>query len=107
MEKGKAGECISQSIFEDGWIYGFTFGSFQYKAPFKLEARMEQVAWKKEQKISEYEAAKKAVSDFMQYMESGEHCEVFYDKQQEGLMYQRGETILPVMSLSAGYQSLI
>lgn len=70
-------------------------------------ARMEQIEWKKEQKISEYEAVKKAVSDFMQYMEPEDDCEVFYDKQQEGLVYRKGETILPVMGLSAGYQSLV
>lgn len=70
-------------------------------------ARMEQISWKKEQKISEYEAVKKAVSDFMQCMEGEGECKVFYDKQQEGLMYQVNEEILPVMSLSAGYQSLV
>lgn len=69
--------------------------------------KMEQVAWQKEKKIAEYEAVKKAVSDFMQYMEPGADCRVFYDKQQEELMYERGNEILPVMSLSAGYQSLV
>ncbi|MBR2402532.1 MAG: AAA family ATPase [Lachnospiraceae bacterium] len=69
--------------------------------------KMEQVAWQKEKKIAEYEAVKKAVSDFMQYMEPGADCRVFYDKQQEELMYERGNGILPVMSLSAGYQSLV
>ena len=69
--------------------------------------KMEQVAWQKEKKIAEYEAVKKAVSDFMQYMEPGDVCRVFYDKQQEELMYERGQEVLPVMSLSAGYQSLV
>mgnify|MGYP003289737454 CR=1 FL=1 len=69
--------------------------------------KMEQVAWQKEKKIAEYEAVKKAVSDFMQCMESGEDCRVFYDKQQEELMYESRNEILPVMSLSAGYQSLV
>ncbi len=69
--------------------------------------KMEQVAWQKEKKIAEYEAVKEAVSDFMQYMEPGSDCRVFYDKQQEELMYERGNEILPVMSLSAGYQSLV
>lgn len=69
--------------------------------------KMEQVAWQKEKKIAEYEAVKKAVSDFMQYMEPGAACRVFYDKQQEELMYERGNEVLPVMSLSAGYQSLV
>jgi len=70
-------------------------------------ARMEQLEWKKEQKISEYEAVKKAVSDFMQCMEAQDGIEVFYDKQQEGLLYRKGDLILSVTSLSAGYQSLV
>lgn len=69
--------------------------------------KMEQVSWQKEMKIAEYEAVKLAVSDFMQYMEPGTKCSVFYDKQQEELMYKKGNVVLPVMSLSAGYQSLI
>lgn len=60
-----------------------------------------------ERKIAEYEAVKRAVSDFMQYMEPGEECSIFYDKQQEELMYKRGGKILSVASLSAGYQSLV
>ena len=69
--------------------------------------RMEQVAWQKEARIAEYEAAKKAVADFMDNMEANTgHC-VFYDKQNEELLYQKDGQILPVMQLSAGYQSLI
>ena len=70
-------------------------------------ARMEQVSWQKEMKIAEYEAVKKAVSDFMQYMEPGSKCKVFYNKQQEELVYEKENEILSVASLSAGYQSLI
>lgn len=70
-------------------------------------ARMEQIAWQKEMKIAEYEAVKRAVSDFMGYMEPDGEFEVFYDKQQEELMYRKNEWVLPVMELSAGYQSLI
>lgn len=70
-------------------------------------AKMEQIAWQKERKIEEYEAVKRAAQNFMQYMESGEKYRVFYDKQQEELMYQTGEAILPIKGLSAGYQSLI
>lgn len=69
--------------------------------------RMEQIAWQKEKKITEYEAVKKAISDFMQYMEPDGEFEVFYDKQQEELMYRKNDWVLPVMELSAGYQSLI
>ncbi len=69
--------------------------------------KMEQVAWQKETKIAEYEAVKKAVSDFMGYMDHGEQYEIFYDKQLEELMYREKEVIQPVSNLSAGYQSLI
>lgn len=69
--------------------------------------KMEQVSWQKEMKIAEYEAVKRAVSDFMQYMELGSECSIFYDKQHEELMYKKDDKVLPVMSLSAGYQSLI
>ena len=69
--------------------------------------KMEQVAWQKERKISEYEAVKKAVSDFMQYMEPETKCKVFYDKQYEELMYTKKNEVLPIRSLSAGYQSLV
>ena len=58
-------------------------------------------------KIAEYEAVRKAVSDFMQYMEQDGEFEVFYDKQQEELMYRKNDWVLPVMELSAGYQSLV
>lgn len=69
--------------------------------------KMELVAFQKKRKIAEYEAAKKAVSDFMQYMEPGGKFEVFYDSQMEEIMYQNGKSMLPVHSLSAGYQSLV
>jgi len=68
---------------------------------------MEQVSWQKEMKIAEYEAVKKAVSDFMNFMEPNGRYEVFYDKQQEELIFENGEQILPIMELSAGYQSLL
>lgn len=69
--------------------------------------KMEQVSWKKEVPIAEYEAAKKAVSDFMSYMNGGGTYQVFYDKQLEDMMYSFEDKILPISSLSAGYQSLI
>lgn len=68
---------------------------------------MEQVSWQKEQKIAEYEAVKKAVADFMTYMNGKGTYQVFYDKQLEKLMYRSEEVVLPVSNLSAGYQSLI
>lgn len=69
--------------------------------------KMEQVAWQKEMKIAEYEAVKDAVAKFMNQMNCGDHCKVFYDKQLEELLYQEEEYILPVSDLSAGFQSLI
>ena len=71
-------------------------------------AKMEQVAWQKEMKIAEYEAVKRAASDFMSYMEEDDAAyAVFYDKQQEELMYYKDDVVYPVAQLSAGYQSLI
>jgi len=69
--------------------------------------RMEQVAWQKGMKIAEYEAVKRAVADFMKCMEQNGEYEVFYDKQQEDLMYRNNDVVLPVCGLSAGYQSMI
>lgn len=69
--------------------------------------KMELVAFQKKNKVAEYEAVKKAISDFMQYMNPGRRFEVFYDSQLEEIMYKDEETILPVYNLSAGYQSLI
>ena len=69
--------------------------------------KMEQVAWQKGHKIAEYEAVKKAVSDFMLYMNGEGNYQIFYDKQLEELMYVSDGVLLPVTSLSAGYQSLI
>lgn len=69
--------------------------------------KMEQIAWQKERKITEYEAAKRVVAQFMDYMEECEGHAVFYDKQEEQMMYQKGDSVQPIAQLSAGYQSLI
>lgn len=69
--------------------------------------KMEQTAFQKNQKIAEYEAVKDAVGRFMGLMDHGEAYSVFYDRQQEGLLYKEGDSVLPVSDLSAGYQSLI
>lgn len=69
--------------------------------------KMEMVAWQKEKKIAEYEAVKQAVARFMDIMEESEGHEVFYDKQEEQLMYKVNDAVLPIMQLSAGYQSLV
>lgn len=70
-------------------------------------AKMEQVSWQKNKKIAEYEAVKHVVEDFMACMNQGGKYEVFYDKQTEGLMFKKDDSILPVEDLSAGYQSLV
>lgn len=69
--------------------------------------KMEQVSWQKKQSIAEYEASKKAVADFMNYMEDRNDCSVFYDNQTDDLMYKAGDICLPINDLSAGYQSMI
>ena len=69
--------------------------------------KMEQISWQKDTKIAEYEAVKCAVAKFMDYMEESEGHKVFYDKQEEQLMYQSKDSILPISQLSAGFQSLI
>ncbi len=69
--------------------------------------KMEMVAWQKEIKIAEYEAVKQAVAKFMDIMEESKGHEIFYDKQEEQLMYKVDNTISPIMQLSAGYQSLV
>ncbi len=68
---------------------------------------MEQVAWQKQKLIGEYEAVKKAVGDFMKYMNQSDSCKVFYDRQIDGLMYQDGDGVYLINDLSAGYQSLV
>ncbi|MCD8119125.1 MAG: AAA family ATPase [Lachnospiraceae bacterium] len=70
-------------------------------------AKMEQVSWQKEMKIAEYEAAKKAVGDFMRRMNRSGECTIFYDKQTENLMYQSEGKTWSVEDLSSGYQSLV
>lgn len=42
--------------------------------------KMEQISWQKEQRIAEYEAVKKAVADFMTYMNRRGSYRIFYDK---------------------------
>ena len=69
--------------------------------------KMEQTAFQINQKIAEYEAVKGAVERFMSLMNRGEAYSVFYDRQQEDLLYREGNFVLPVSHLSAGYQSLI
>lgn len=70
-------------------------------------AKMEQVEWQKEKKISEYEAVKVALSKFMSIMNEGEMTEIQFDKQNSELSYVTENESLPIRFLSAGYQSVI
>ncbi|HJC30795.1 MAG TPA: AAA family ATPase [Candidatus Anaerobutyricum faecale] len=102
----------SENIFHKKYVrtVGYT-DTLQEASNIKLLlnwcVKMEQVAWQKEKPVAEYEAVKKTVSNFMRQMNYGKECRIFYDKQMEELMYQENELILPVMDLSAGFQSLI
>lgn len=70
-------------------------------------AKMEQISWQKGHPIGEYEGAKATVSKFMSLIEENHHCEIFYEKQSEELLYVKDGTAEAISSLSAGYQSLI
>lgn len=69
--------------------------------------KMEQVAWQQEKPIVEYEAVKKAVSNFMRVMQNDDRICVFYDKRTEELMYSNKEEVLPIRLLSSGFRNLI
>ena len=71
--------------------------------------KMEMNEFKIKKEIAEYEAAKKAVADFMRLINEDidKQYKVFYDSQLEELMFQKEEEILPISDLSAGYQSLV
>lgn len=69
--------------------------------------RMEQIAWQQEKPILEYEVVKKAVSDFMKFMQGSERINVSYDKRTEELVYFNGEEILPIRLLSSGFRNLL
>ena len=70
-------------------------------------AKMEQIAWQREQRIGEYEGAKAAVSKFMTIMEGGHPCSLYYEKQSENILYVKDGAAEAISPLSAGYQSLI
>ncbi len=69
--------------------------------------KMEQIAWQQEKPILEYEVVKKAVSNFMGFMQNGENTVVSYDKRTEELVYSNGDEILPVRLLSSGFRNLL
>ena len=69
--------------------------------------KMEQVSWQQEKPVLEYEAVKKAVSDFMTFMQGGSRILVSYDKRTEELVYSDGEELLPIRLLSSGFRNLL
>lgn len=69
--------------------------------------RMEQIAWQQEKSILEYEVVKKAVSNFMTFMQGGEKVSVSYDKRTEELVYSSADVTLPIRLLSSGFRSLL
>ena len=69
--------------------------------------KMEQISWQQEKPILEYEVVKRAVSDFMKFMQDGEGVTVSYDKRTEELVYSDGEEILPIRLLSSGFRNLL
>ena len=69
--------------------------------------KMEQISWQQEKPILEYEVVKRAVSDFMKFMQDGEGVTVSYDKRTEELVYSDGEETLPIRLLSSGFRNLL
>lgn len=81
--------------------------SFDIKMLLNWCIKMEVVAWQKGKKIAEYEAVKKAVSDFLQYFESNENYAIFYDKHQEKMMCQKDDEIFAITDFDEDYQTMI
>lgn len=81
--------------------------SFDIKMLLNWCIKIEVVAWQKGMKIAEYEAVKKAVSDFLQYFESKETYAIFYDKHQEKMMCQKDDKIFAITDFDEDYQAII
>lgn len=70
--------------------------------------KMEEVSWKQNRKIAEYEEVKKAVGRFMAILEKHDlNSTIFYDKRTMELVYSSEGEIIPVRLMSTGYRSLI
>lgn len=72
-------------------------------------AKMEQISWSENKKITEYEIVKKAVANFMKEMngEEASDTRIFYSKKEEELIYESNGDRIPISFLSSGYQALI
>lgn len=81
--------------------------TFDIKMLLNWCTKMEVVAWQKRKKIAEYEAVRKAVSDFLYYFESNENYAVFYDKHQEKMMCQKDDKIFAITDFDKDYQAII
>lgn len=69
--------------------------------------KMEQIAWQQEKPILEYEIVKKAVLNFMRFMQNDEKIVVYYDKRTEEMIYSNGGETLPIRLLSSGFRDLL
>lgn len=72
--------------------------------------KMEMLWLHTKNEIEEYESVKRIVSDFMTEMnryEGDSKCRVYFDVQLWEIMYEMNGAVMPLSSLSAGYQSLI
>lgn len=68
---------------------------------------MDYVAYKKGNKIAEFEIAKKAVSQFMSIMLNKQGLTVDYEKRTDELVYSDGIEVLPLRLLSSGFRSMV
>lgn len=70
--------------------------------------KMEEISWKQDRKIAEYEEVKKAIGRFMAILEKHDvNSTIFYDKRTMELVYSSEGEMIPVRLMSTGYRSLI
>lgn len=70
--------------------------------------KMELNAFQKKKEIREYEVFKHIVASFMQKISDlKSRPEIYYSSQLEQLVYKEGDLMMPITTLSAGYQSLL
>jgi predicted ATP-binding protein involved in virulence len=109
MRRGDFGKELKKKLNDRRCGY---IGCLDYSLDIKgIQAwclKMELNAFQKKQKIKEYEAFKKIIATFMQQISGLEHLpEIYYSSQLEELVYREENSIMPISSLSSGYQSLL
>lgn len=109
MRRGDFGKELKKKLNDRRCGY---IGCLDYSLDIKgIQAwclKMELNAFQKKHEIREYEAFKKIVSVFMKRISQLTSIpKISYSTQLEQLVYQEGETVLPISDLSAGYQSLL